>query len=394
MSVESQVNLLAADVRDKFNAVGTLDRPGGYVAGSPGVRRAAFSFGNGGEGTFTDRDTAWQRLPVQLPVATTRWRLRFSNRNPAGVASAGTWSIGPIHHGTTFRSLYSGDPTGWTGTLTQAVAAGPTTAGNGEYLTPWVTDPAVQFSQPGTLYTISHTWSKAAGSTCYYGSGGSWYSTTMADSTATAPGFTYWGGTAFNVTLEYEFIGNQKIGVAVGDSITEGYGARFNFMSWHQVFSMQHGIPMCMSADWGSQTNDWVANAVTEPRWKQIKDAGLNIDFGINALGTNDASVSVAIGTFQTNLNTVSSRMTSEWGIPWRNRYAVTIAAAGRTGTPETTRVAYNSWLRSGQPFTTATFDFADALDNGTALRTDSSMDGLHWNPVGHYRASNTIFLS
>lgn len=365
------------------------DRPGGYA--SPKTRRAAFMFGNGGEGTFTDRNTAWQRVPFCLPVATTRWRLRFENKNPGGTASPSTWSIGPVHVATTFRGLYNGDPTGWIGTPQLAVAAGPTIAGNGEYVTAWVTDPLLQFSSPGTLYTISHTWSKTAGSVCYYGSGGSWYSTTMADSTATAPTFTYFAGVAFNMTLEYEFVGSNKIGVATGDSIAEGYGARFNFMSWHQQFSMRSGMPMCMSADWGSQTSDWSGGAVTEPRWKRIKDAGLDIDFAINALGTNDASVSNAIGNFQTNIAGISARMRSEWAV--RDIYLATIVAAGRTGTPETTRAAYNTWLRSGQPFEAGVFDFADLLDNGTALRTDSSMDGLHWNPTGHYRASRAVLL-
>lgn len=399
----------AQSVTDQLNVGGAtgaaLDRPGGFQ--SPGVRRASFSWGCGNGGTFTDRDAGHQRLPIVLPVATKRWRLRISNKDQSGLTTgAGNVNIPSVWIGESFRNTDTGDVTFWAG-LTQALTASPTLAVGQEWVTPWVEAANLQLSAPGRMYTLSMEWTKAAGSTVYYGAGGSWYSTDRADVGVTVPNtnMTYFEGVAFAVSLEYEFVGTNKVLVAVGDSITEGVGSRFNFMSWHQRASMRLGMPTCLSAatgafaQGGAFTNSYGGGALTEPRWQRLRDADCNIDAAIVHLGTNETAWGGTLEGYRSGTSVTYNRIRSEWGV--RDVYGSTLAPRSLpAGGPETLRLDINSYLRSGQPFYTDVFDFAALMEtapNGPTLRPDyvgPNTDTTHWGPVGQQRASQAVLLA
>lgn len=383
-----------------------LDRPGGFQPPggdvSIGTRRAAFSWGNGGEGTFTDRNTAFQRLPIVLPVTTKRWRLRISNRTPGGVSTgAGTVNYGPFYIMDAFRNFQTGDPIQWSGTPAYVMGASGNQGANTEWVSGWVTNPSLQILA-GRMRHLQMSWTKTAGSTVYCSSGGSFWSTNMADITATAPGMNYAANSAFAVTLEYEFVGSNKILVAVGDSITEGAGARYNFLSWHQQLSMRLKMPVCLSAQFGSfagsnGTENWGSTPLTQPRYQRLRDAGCNIDAGIMFLGTNETAWGGTLTSVQDGLLATSRRMTSEWKV--RDAYACTIPPQNASGARETLRTQINNWMRSGTSAEFSIFDPAVLMEAGVNSATlrpgyeGPGGDATHFGPAGHMRFIDAIQL-
>jgi hypothetical protein len=258
-------------LRNLSGTYGRLDLPGGWVSGSPGTRRAQFAWGGAGDtinaiGALTD---AHQRLPVQLPVATTRWRLRMRNAKADGTSVAGAINVTGVYVGQAAKNATTGLPTGaFTATPGQALGAFSTAAdGASETVTAWVTDSALQLNA-NTMHIVAMGWTTSATQTAR-GTGLIWYTSGAgknADAATASPSLS----TASNVqlgyiALEYEFSGSQRVGIALGDSLTEGYGAATNTIlnagTWHQRFSQRTGIPMCSSGVFGSQTSAWTSSS-------------------------------------------------------------------------------------------------------------------------------------
>lgn len=394
----AELNRLERGVRD---AARLTDRPGGFTSLDPPTRRASFAFGCGGEGTFTNKNTGFQRMPFQIPVQTTRWRMRISNRTPAGVSTgAGAVTYGPFYLMTAFRNLTTGEPNQWSGTPVLVHASSGSQAANTEWVSQWITGSTQQIA-PNTLMHLQMQWSKAAGSTVYMSSGGSFLGTGT-DYTSTTPNMLYQGTSAFAVQIEYEFVGNNKILVAVGDSITEGTQSRFNFMSWHQQLSQRLQMPVCLSAQFGSfggtnMTPSWASGAITEPRYKRLADADCNIDAAIIFLGTNDTAFGNTLANFQDGVMQVSSRVRSEWGV--RDVYWTTIPPQNNTSgsARENLRASLNTWLRSGNPPVTGVYDVArymESTPNGLNLipgLEGTGPDYTHFGLAGHMRFIDAI---
>lgn len=396
MSLDTQIDSLASRIASEIKSI-KYDRPGGYT--SLGTRRAQFAFGCGGESDATDRNAAFQRIPIKLPVNTTRWRLRVANKTPSGTAGNGTWVITSTWLGQAFKNLDTGDITPWIGNQSKVLSSSGTIAAAGEWVSPWVTNPSQQITENET-YHISMAWTKQTGTRLYFGSGGSFTSTTVAEVGAATPNMSYIPYVAFNVAVEYEFVGNQRVGVVVGDSITEGHKAVWNLNSWHQRLSMRTGMPICMSAQFGSFagegfTNNWGFESLTAPRWQRIRDAGLNIDFGIVHLGTNECVWGGNLLGVQRGLVATHRRIQTEWGA--RDVYGTTLAPRNATGAPETLRNQVNDWLRSGQPFFTDNFDIANCLEaapgsaNIQGRYQGAGADATHWGPAGQMSAADAF---
>lgn len=379
-----------------------LDRPGGYQ--SPGVRRAAFSFGSGNNAVRTDYLDAFTRLPIRLPVATTRWRLRISNKDNTGTAGS-AYNVQGVWIGDTFRNFDTGDLVSWTGTNTQVVStpSGSQTAG-AEWVSGWITTPAAQFV-PNIMRSISIAFTRAAGN-LMVGSGGSWISTVRADASVGVPGtaMTYVPWVPFTITVEYEFVGSNKIVAVVGDSISEGVGSTFHVNCWHQRASMRLGMPFVMSASSGafaqaSFTNSYGGGALTEPRWQRIRDADLNIDAAVVHLGTNETVWGGTLLGWQQGMVIVYNRIISEWGV--RDVYATTLAPrdVGTAVAGEIMRKQMNDYLRTGKSFYREIFDISvemEATPNGNTLRADyrgPNADVTHWGDIGQHRANLAIQL-
>lgn len=381
--------------------LGLADRPGGYQP--DGSRRAAFMFGCGGEGTQTGFNSGHARMPFRIPVGTKRWRVLFHNANPTGTSTgAPTVNVNGVWLGENFRNLDTGDPISWwAGTPVQAVSAFTLSAGT-PYRSPWVTASNLQLVA-GRTHMISYGWTKTSG-TIYTGSGGSWTTTAAADVTAAQPAATYNAWVPFHVAIEYEFVGNQRVIVAVGDSITEGAKHVWSMWGWPQVLSMRLGAPVVLSAQFGSFAGTiapgWNgANASTEPRYTRIKDGGLNIDDAIVYLGTNETAWGGTLLQMQQGVAGVTNRIRSEWGV--RDVFWCTLHPRNMLSTDagEILRVQINDWLRGQQPNVNGVFDFARVVEsafNGVNLQSyfeGSGADRTHPGPRGQARFADAISI-
>lgn len=374
-------------------AAGDTDLPGGFIAGT--TRRAAFGWGCGNQdvwpaGSF---DTGHQRLPVVLPVATTRWRLRIRNATMFGTVQPGEINVNGVWIGQAERTASgyagaSGDLSGnFAAAPAQALTAFSTPANGDEYVTSWVTSGAHQLSAH-MPYLVSMGWTLTGSFAVHNGSGGMWYSYTAGDASATSPSLSHAGNVAFAVTLEYEFDGTNRVGVIIGDSLIEGATAALNINSYHQVASRRANTPIALAGAYGAMTWDWMNDYNTDA-WNRITNAGLTLDFAIIALGSNDASLSVALATYQSRLKAIADNARNVWGV--RDVYFVTVTPRGLAGGAETARTAYNAWLAT---LSTKVFDISTLLadpSNSSILLAAYDDDGIHWNILGNYRASQAL---
>lgn len=376
-------------------AVPSGEFPGGFQ--TPGVRRAQFAWGCGNAGAWTapTLNTGHQRLPVILPVTTKRWRLRIRNANQFGTVVEGKVDFSGIWLGkaerTSTGSVHSGDLTGaFSAAPVRAFGPFSTPPTGDVYVTDWNDDPTAQIAAGGA-YLVSMGWTKDGGDfPLRYGAGGMFYSTTASDATVLSPTLTTADNVAFSVSLEYEFEGANRVGIAIGDSLTEGAKAGLNLNSYHQRLSRRIGSPIALSAAYGSQTYQWATAPNASDAFQRIDDADLNLDFAIIALGSNDANSSIDLATFQSRLTTIIARVKARFGV--HDVYLCTVAPRNFAEGPEAVRVAYNQWLATlSYPLIDIADEVADPA-NPIALRPDSNAgDGTHWSSMGNWRAQKAF---
>lgn len=391
-----------ADVLDVEFANGRfqkLDLPGGFVAGSPGTRRSMFAWGSAGESSWTGTtlNSCNARLPVRLPVKTTRWRLKIANIRPAGTTVAGNISFTGVWFSSAFYNLNTGDMNGWMNGTPSQVSTAFTSTGGAEVFTPWVTAANLQLN-PYVMYMVSIGFTKS-GTEIFAGSGGMFFTTVAADAATGVPsGLSAAANVPFDICLEYEYEGTNRNFLAIGDSLTEGTGALQNVNSWHQSLSMRIGSPVAMTANFGSASATWTT--ASQRRYQKILAGGYNIDAAIICLGSNDAFSAVALATYQTNMLNMISIVRNTLGI--RDIYVANIAprsfASGSAS--ELRRIDYNNWYAtqiSGLGLA-GVLDFNSALEasiGSLAIRAGSAAaDNIHWTPQGNWRVANACSLN
>jgi lysophospholipase L1-like esterase len=258
--------------------------------------------------------------------------------------------------------------------------------------TAWITDPTLQIAA-NTLAGLSIGWTATTGQVIQNGGAKMWYSTGTgknADAATAAPTLSTAQTTAFNIAIEYEFAGVNQVGLIIGDSLSDGYFTSATLLAldtYHQQYSQRAGIPIIATADYGSNSNEWTT--YTQERWQRLIASGHTIDFAVVEIGSNDANNGATLAAFQGYVASIVANIKS-LGI---NRiYFNTVAPRALTGTNETNRVAYNTWLAS-RPFGIRGVFDVDALlsDPATPANLRSGYAGgdtVHWSPYAHFRAS------
>lgn len=388
-------HLTRQDVLSKFQQA---NLPGGFVAGSPGTRRCQFAFGSGGESSWTGTtlDSCTARMPIRLPVSTTRWRLRIANIRPDGTTTPGNINFTGVYIQEAFVNTTTGAMNGWFTTTPLQAAGALVSTGGAEVFTPWVTASNMQISA-SKAYLISIGFTKA-GTTIFSGSGGMYFTASAADVAAVSPGLSVAANVPFDISVEYEYEGTARSYLAIGDSLTEGTGAGFNIASWHQVLSMRTGSPIAMSANFGSASAQWTTLA--QRRYQKLLNGGLDIDGAIVAIGSNDANASVALATYQANMVTIIQLLRNGLGI--RDIYVCNIAPRSFTAgsAQELRRLDYNAWINAQLPGlgVVGIFDINDALQasyDSIALRPRANAsDAIHWSPMGNMWAATAMNLN
>lgn len=393
--VDSATNLLGPNVMAAIRAslVGSiLDLPGGSVPGAPGTRRAQYEVSGGGEGTWANTlSDTFQRVPLILPVQTTRWRLRIANMDPTNNKQAGAIAFNGVWVGAATLDAI-GSPTGaFQSVPTAAIGAFTSPADGSSTVTGWVTSPSAQIA-PNTITLLSMGWTKANSTTIVNGSGSMFYNSGASGAGSQNAGTIVAQNIAFGIMLEYEFVGSKRSGLAVGDSLTEGKGAGFGFQTWHQVLSRRTKTPIAATGAFGRSAYQF--QSPTIEAWQRIINAGLTLDFAVVQLGTNDIAAGTDLPTMQASIGNIVGILRTQLGI--REVYFNNIAPRGDfSSAQETQRQSYNTWLQ-GQPFGIAgVFDVSSRLESAVgaaSLRADSDLgDHVHWTTTGNWRAAQAV---
>ncbi|MDO7841059.1 SGNH/GDSL hydrolase family protein [Sphingomonas immobilis] len=355
------------------------------IAALATTKRVTLPFGakQSNSGYFTGNTLAsiMQRTLIALPVATTRWRLRVSN--VATLDNTKTPVPGPV----TWSDIYVGDPVYpaaglWAGVMAAAgVSAIPgfvgDAAGN-ETITPWVTDPALQFvaGQPKAL-----SWKQSfavgtqlVGRSSASGDGGGgaiWFTPAAGAEFAANPGAAGVNNIYGEMRIEYELavpVGlDTKIGLWITDSLGEGYSnpkeGMGNFV--HETtpgqVAMREGIAMVNASIGTSTLEQWATLPLTDPRWSFLDLATTVPDFAVIGPGINDIQLNGR--TFAQMQPWVGQLCDRLRGLGIKKIYATTLMPCNLAATPEGYRTSFNAFLRTCPFGISGTFEFAKLME-------------------------------
>lgn len=369
------------------------------------TKRVTLSLGgDNGRGSQSGWSNLNQRLLVQLPSTTTRWRMVFGNRDPRTNALYAT--------ARTVTGVWIGDPvfpsTGtWAAGMDNQVQAISTSFGStstgADGTSEWVTDPAHQFqaNRPtvvswGLTGQFASSISRAQAGGVISSTGG----TSDADENAGSdfPTQALYGEYVFgDPRIEYEALDALPVVMAIGDSNTmgalpaaEGYGA-MHYENWIGAAGLMNGFHVVNLAVLGSRTTDWLDD--TNMVWTRFDLATTVPDACVIALGINDVSADTSADDIKANLVTIIG-MVRDMGV--RHIYLDTIPPNNGSGTRETVRTTVNTWIRT-KPCGVAGVPDADA-----ALRDPADTDACpalfmptppHFTKAGHqFRARTFMF--
>lgn len=379
---------------------------------TPVTKRVSLAIGSDGNASATASAHDYnQRTLIQLPVTTTRWRVRFRNASAlTGTATAGSWDGVGVWVGTPLFAA-AGLPWGRTFATapTQALGAFTTPSDGTDFVSDWVTNTGLQFQAgvPAGLSTgITH-----ATSTVYTSSAQGW---TYSGSGAAAAG----GNAApLAVTpsnlvvgdwrLEYEFatvaVGGIPVGVCIGDSITAGWdsgpstpGASPPVMqgfdphqTWPGAASLRNGFAVVNMGVGSTRAAQWQTG--TGWRWDRFDLATTVPEFAVISLGTNDIFDGTAVATMQGYIQTIITKLAA---LGVHEVWLGTQIPRSYTGATETLRTGLNAWIRNGPCGSFGAFDFDKAMNlQATPNVMDPDLFGSypHPNRAGYQKMASVV---
>jgi lysophospholipase L1-like esterase len=247
------------------------------------------------------------RMVLRLPVATTRWRLRYANYNTLLSLALTT----PM----TVNGLWVGSPAfgaaRWNGNFTAAptqVLAGFSVPVDGtDYVSPWIDDPAQQFA-PGVDKLLSWGTAITATGTGYTRGGATQATLVGANGSATSANVSS-GGVSItkahvlgDVRMEYEFVGANPVGLFIGDSITDGNGdgdltsgqnGTLPHETWPGAGALKNGF-CAINLGISSANSSGTFSALSKWSFTRADLATTVPDFAVIALGANDLGSTAA----------------------------------------------------------------------------------------------------
>jgi lysophospholipase L1-like esterase len=354
-------------------------------------------------GTYAD----WaERFPIRFPVTTTRWRLRVANKSLAdGTVFTTPWTVGNIYFGAP-AAINNGRPTGqWNAAPTFAVAGGAVPIDGSDWVSGWVSDPALQF-QADTLAMVGRTLSSTGGGTgqaltttkpCFRNS------TAGAAATITNTGSpTNYASntTVLDTRIEYEFVGSNLVGLFVGDSLTEsanpGEDGGAQHLAIHEAWPGMVGqrlkIPWINAGIYGSKEDSFASASAWG--FSRLDLATTVPDFAVISLGSNSAAASVSAATIQAGIANAIAVCRAA-GI--RRIFLTSILPRGfvDSSAQELARLAVNAWAGGLPGWVTGFFDFdAEVRDpaNRLVIHVDFvAADGTHLLRRGYQRLGATV---
>lgn len=395
----------------KLNQLPTITKRVTVPIASDGVSTNAI-----GGGTVVDYNT---RSLVQLPVDTTRWRLRVASTSAlSGTVLTGIWNCTGVWVGT---PLYSATGLPWqrafASTPSQALSSFSTVGDGTEFVSSWVTGSALQFKK-GVPTGISYGLNATAPITLLYSSRGATYGSTVAGNASSAAGnaaIPSGSGVGLNnlvvldIRIEYEFAttvqGGVAVGAFIGDSITSGWSSDTStpgatppvlsgaepHQTWPGAAGMRNGFAWINMGVGSTTAAQWSSGSGW--RWARC-DLTTNIaDFGVISLCTNDVVANATESNMETNIQSCVAVLRS-LGI--NEIYLGTMIARGLSGAQETARADVNNWMRNMPCGIAGVFDFDKATylqATPTVLEPDflGSQSYPHPNRAGYQQMSTVV---
>lgn len=328
-------------------------------------------------GTTEDypRVSATVRYPMGWAAPGTRYRVHIQNVNAIGGAPrtgavdfTGLW-VGPAASG----GVDSGGA--FTAAPTKVAEAFSTPADGADWVSPWINQPL----DAGVEYFLSTRYTGASAPLAQVGE--CWYSTSDV-AAATAPALTRDWRAPFSVWIEYETYATTPVVAVVGDSLSCGVGAaRRRVDSWLEQYCHARGILPIHYAASGDAMGGYSGGRLKAIRWAHLAPP----DSVVWAIGSNDifggaASLEVAQARFATARSALAQALGDA------PLYLATIMPrTSTTGTPETVRRDYNTWLRTLPGGARDIFDFAAAISSDDeTIQPAYDADGTHLNTSGY----------
>jgi hypothetical protein len=268
------------------------------------------------------------RILVQLPVTTSRWRIRARNWGPfAGTAGTANITLGDAYVG--LPALGTGNaigvPTGgFTAAPALAVPGAALGSAGAQYVSDWVTDPALQF-QAGQLHLFSQGYTNSNAGTVGSGQMGVTFAVinnggmAQAGLQAAPAGITSAIGQEIDRFIEYEFVAVGKVSVGVVISDSTGVGVSSTGVPvrpdqiWGARAAQSLGCPIMLGGMSGYSTSNFATptNGVfSRLGLMTTADPDRIIpDFAILSIGVNDVAAVQNDSNTMTNIYTIAANL-------------------------------------------------------------------------------------
>ena len=428
---------LATQVADAFTRVGLeIKSLRSEVAKPPKTR--LLSYGAGGLNSGVDwpqagTDRGFRRI-VSLPCKTTRYRHKIRNFNTTSNTSATNFEsngaaplvgAGVVEGMAAFDGL--GLPNGnfQGGVGNTQMPSGYAIPNNGSfYVGPWITDPAQQFS-PDVPKVFATGWTAGASVNVnvmtervfkYANAAAALNPATTGGVSGNnnGPGIGASSGNGvsgmpLDWLIEYETVDTLPAVLFITDSLGEGVTGPGNatkttaagqvladaYYAYPMRFGMQEQVHVTNIGLMNSTAAQW-GHATLTDRWTRTDIPAGKYDAIVVALGSNDASLSTSLASFQTQMAAVVARARQYVGAgAWVPLYFANITPRGfgSGSAQENARLAYNSWL-SQLPFNAEgviDLDSAMGTPNATTMRTPLHIDGAHYSYQGTDTAAGIV---
>lgn len=341
------------------------EQPDGLRTASPAGMKTAPQAVTLGHGGAQVTGSGFARGLIHLASSVTRLRVHIANRNPRyGFADDPAVALAAVTIGThTGAGAQS---------LVTTIASGASTGANG-YTSPWVDTAAYA----GKDVLIGYDYSSAGTIQSNIGTGYGAAGVTGAAGTATAAKLQ---AMPLFVWVEVEVPSSTAVIAAFGDSLSAGVGSS-NVVFDSPVSQYARtidGVPVHFAAS-GDTMLTW---ETTAKKWAMYGNLTALADAVIFGMGSNDVFGGYELAELQARNTAVMA------SIRYRispNVYGATIMPrTGVTGTAETTRRDYNTWLKARPEFRKV-FDFAASISADDETITPAyDSDGTHLTTLGY----------
>lgn len=341
-------------------------------APSPPTKRVTMSLGAPRTQNAAGALSAWaERIPIRTPRKTLRWRLRVANRvlNPTAASSPLTqqFTIGDVYFGLVGALTADGRPAGaWAAAPTKVLNSALMKADGTDWVSPWVTDPSAQFApdvtaQLGITLSGTNNGNGSATTSSHYGHRSTTAGINAVNHTQLARTNFVGNTLALDKRIEYEFVGEDTVGLLIGASGDEGYNLTvaldgtggYEVLPVHETWAGVQGLRS--KTHW---VNASIVGATQTPfldrtalPYSRFDLATTVPDFAVVSLGGNSVIAGGVLATIKTEIGTVVDQVRL-LGI--KRVYLATIVpvdfATPTNDANETLRGNVNTWLRTN-PF-------------------------------------------